>query len=49
MFAPAVKSRSQWTGVHNLGDAAAWHVHHGCGDVILLTEIFVFIFSFICQ
>ena len=51
MFAPAVKSRSQGTGVHNLGDAAAWHVHHGCGDVILLTvtEIFVFIFSFICQ
>ena len=51
VFAPAVKSRSQGTGVHNLGDAAAWHVHHGCGDVILLTvtEIFVFIFSFICQ
>ena len=39
MFAPAVKSRSQGTGVHNLGDAAAWHVHHGWGDVILLTDL----------
>ena len=36
VFAPAVKSRSQGTGVHNLGDAAAWHVHHGCGVIPLL-------------